>query len=83
MNEDILNAFIENEMDVEIIDKENEQEDSFNRFILNELAVCGKFINGGGGAELLGKVKQPYIQYEMAPKLKCPVFDPSSFRQVD
>ena len=30
MNEDILNAFIENEMDAEIIDKDNEQKVSFN-----------------------------------------------------
>ena len=78
MNEDVLNAFIENEMDAEIINKESEQEVLFNLFTLNELAVCEKFINSGDGCgvELPGKVKQPYIQYKMAPKLKCPVFDP-------
>ena len=78
INEEILNAFIENEVNGKVIDKECEQEVSFNLFILNELAVCEKFINGGGGVEPPGKVKQLYIQYEMAPKLKCPVFDPYS-----
>ena len=72
INEEILNAFIENEVDVEIIDKESEQEVWFNLFILNGLAIYEEFINGGG------KVKQSYIQNEMAPKLKCPVFDPRS-----
>ena len=48
LNEEILNAFIENEVDAEIIYKESEQEVSFNFFILNDLDVYGeKFINGG------------------------------------
>ena len=81
MNEEILNAFIENEVDAESIDKEREQEVSFNLFILNELAVCKeKSINGGvgGGVEPPSQVRRLYIQFEMAPKLKCHVFDPSS-----
>ena len=58
MNKEILNAFIENEVDAEVIDKECEQEVSFNLFILNELAVCeGEFISGG--VEPPGEVKQP------------------------
>ena len=77
MNEEILNAFIESEVDADVIDKERKQEVSFNLFILNDLAVYEKFINGGS-VEPPGKVKQPYIQYEMAPKLKCPVFDSRS-----
>ena len=78
MNEDILNEFIVNETDAEIIYKENEQEVLFNLSNVNELAVCEeKFINGGD-AKLPGKVKLLYIQYEMAPKLKCPIFDPGS-----
>ena len=65
-------------MDAEIIDKGSELEVLFNLFILNEHPVCEeKFINGGD-VEPPCKVKQPYIQYEMAPKLKCPVFEPSS-----
>ena len=74
-----MNAFIENEVDADIKDKESEQEVSFNLFILNDLTVYEKFTNwGGGGVEPPSNVKQPYIQYEMSPKLKCPVFDPSS-----
>ena len=69
MNEEILNAFSENEVDTKIIDKESVQEVSFNLFILNELAVC-EFKNGSGGVELPSKVKQPHIQYEMALKSK-------------
>ena len=42
MNEEILKTFIGNEVDAEIIDKESEQEISFNLFILNKLAVCEK-----------------------------------------
>ena len=77
INEEILNAFIENEEDAGIIDKVSEKEVSLNLFILNEIAVReDKFINGSGGVELPGKVKQPYIQCEMASKLKCSVFDP-------
>ena len=70
INEEILNAFIENDVDADVIDKENEQEVSFNLFILNGLAVYEKFINGGGGGgeEPPGKFKQPHIQYAM--KLK-------------
>ena len=73
MNEKTLNAFIDSEVDAEIIDKGSEQEVSFSLFILNKLVVCEKFINGSGGVKPSGKVKQPCIQYEMAPKLKCPV----------
>ena len=58
MNEEILSPFIETEMYAEIIDKESEQEVSFNLFILNGLAIYKKFINGGSGdVELPGKVK--------------------------
>ena len=77
INEEILNAFIENEVDAEVTDKESEQEVSFNLFILNDLAVYEKIIDCSS-VEPSGKIKQPYIQYELAPKLKCPVFDPSS-----
>ena len=78
MNEEILNVFIENEVDAEIIDKESKQV-LFNLFFLNCLAVYEeKFIDNGGGVEPPGKVKQSYIPYEMAPKTKCPVFEPSS-----
>ena len=60
INAENLNAFIENEVDAEIIDNESEQEVSFNLFILNGLAVYEeKFINRGGGVELPGKVKKP------------------------
>ena len=59
-----------------MINKESEQEVSFNPF---SIAIYEKkFINGCGGVEPPGKVQQPYIQYEMAPKLKRLVFDPSS-----
>ena len=78
INKEILNAFIVNEEDAEIIDKESEQDVSYNLFILNSFAVYEKFINGGGGVEPPGKFKQLYIQYVLAPKLNCPVFDPSS-----
>ena len=58
MNEEILNAFIENEVDAEVIDKENEPEVLFNLFILNDLMAYKKFINGGR-VEPPGRVKQP------------------------
>ena len=70
MNEEILNAFIENVMDAEVIDKENEQEVLSNFFILNELAIFEETFINGGGVEPLSKVMQSYIQYEMAPKLE-------------
>ena len=60
MNEEILNAFTENKVDAEIIDKESEQEVSFNLSILNGLTVYEKFINGGG-VEPPDKVIQLYI----------------------
>ena len=39
IKEEILNAFIENEVDAEVIDQESEQEVSFNLFIQNGIAV--------------------------------------------
>ena len=55
-NEEILNAFIENKLDAEIIDKESEQEVSFNLLIFNGFAVYKKFITDDG-VEPPGKVK--------------------------
>ena len=60
----IMDAFIENDADVKIIEKENEGKVLFNLRILNDLAVCEKFVNG-----------ELYRQYKMAPKLKCSLFD--------
>ena len=40
LNEQIIDTFIENEADTELIDKENEEEVLFNLRMLNDLSVC-------------------------------------------
>ena len=70
-----MNGFIENKAMLKLLIKKMNKKFCL---ILNDQAVCKEKFTNGNGVEPTGKAKQPYIQYEMAPKLKCPVFNPSN-----